>query len=92
MLYLCSPFSKLEPIDGDDRTVVRKLLLTLFISCILTAIIGGHVFAQTPINIEWEIEDAPETGWTIGDPINVKLVATSSSDLKVSLPQLPAEW
>ncbi len=59
---------------------------------LLVAFASGYAEAQTQVTSVWEIETEPEAGWTIGDPIKMRLVITSPVELDVSVPQLPSEW
>jgi hypothetical protein len=45
-----------------------------------------------PVRAEWVVEDAPESGWTVGDRIPLQLRATYPAHLEVTLPELPAQW
>jgi hypothetical protein len=45
-----------------------------------------------PVRVEWVVDDAPEGGWTVGDRIPLRLRATYSADIQVSLPELPQAW
>ncbi len=72
--------------------VMMRYIISIFVVLLLLLGAGGTVLAQHSLTIEWEVDDAPEGGWTIGDSIHLKLIATSSSDIDISLPELPSQW
>jgi hypothetical protein len=45
-----------------------------------------------PVRVEWVVDGAPEDGWTVGDRIPLRLRATYSAGMEVTLPELPQAW
>ncbi len=45
-----------------------------------------------PVHVKWVVGEAPDDGWTVGDPIPLRLEATFPPDLSVVLPELPPQW
>jgi hypothetical protein len=52
----------------------------------------GIARSQEPVVAVWEIDPPPEGGWTVGDQISLRLRATYSADMEVTLPELPDQW
>lgn len=69
------------------------LFLGLLVACLMHPPVSVHAQANpNPVRIEWVVGDAPEGGWTVGDPIPLSLRATYPASLTVILPQLPETW
>lgn len=71
---------------------VRKLATVVPIVYLLLALVTFQSQAQEPITASWETDAPPEGGWTVGDPIPLRLRVTYPADLDVTVPELPAQW
>jgi hypothetical protein len=76
------------------KTVTRvgKLVAVIPIVYLLFVLITFQAQAQEPITASWETDAPPEAGWTVGDPIPLRLRVTYPADFDVTLPELPAQW
>jgi hypothetical protein len=73
--------------------MLRKCLFLLGALVTYLALLPGGIRAQTKeVQAEWELGDAPEGGWTVGDRIPLRLTATYPDGLQVALPELPQAW
>lgn len=75
--------TKLCPILID---LVIALCLCLSLAALLVRAEGDAVRAW------WETDPPPEGGWTVGDPIPLRLRVTHPEGATVELPELPKEW
>ena len=77
------------------RDWCRSLVLRWLCSIAALVLLTGAVLAQgatEPVAARWEPGTAPETGWTVGDPIPLRLQVTHPPELSVVLPELPVQW
>jgi hypothetical protein len=65
------------------------LLVALFIHNLLLPV---PAWAQAAVTAEWEADAPPESGWTVGDPIPLRLRVTHPDGIQVALPELPEQW
>ena len=80
---------------GSEMRGILKLVFTLCVcgSILSTLLAGTH--AQTTDNaVEgiWEVAPQPEEGWTVGDPISLRLRVTAPVGADVRVPELPTQW
>jgi hypothetical protein len=47
---------------------------------------------EPPVSAFWERDVPPEGGWTVGDPIALRLRVLAPADVAVTLPELPEGW
>ena len=47
---------------------------------------------EPPVSAFWERDVPPEGGWTVGDPLSLRLRVLAPADVEVTLPELPGEW
>ncbi len=71
---------------------VRKLATVISIAYLLLALVIFQSRAQEPITVSWKTDTPPENGWTVGDPISLRLCVTYLADFDVTLPELPTQW
>jgi hypothetical protein len=71
---------------------VRKLATVIPIVYLLLVLTIFQSQAQEPVVASWETDAPPEGGWTVGDPIPLRLRVTYPADSDVTLPELPAQW
>ena len=71
--------------------MTKPATFTLFVYLLL-ALVGVRSHAQESVVAIWEIDAPPEGGWTVGDPIPLRLRVTYPTDFDVTLPELPAQW
>lgn len=85
--------SKMRRPEGAKLyTISAPLRLCVFAFLIHLLLAPAIVWSQEPVVAVWEIDPPPEGGWTVGDPIPLRLRATYSDDVKVTLPELPGQW
>lgn len=65
------------------------LIAVLFIHTLLLPV---PLRAQGAVTAEWETDAPPESGWTVGDPIPLRLRVTHPDGVQVTLPELPEQW
>jgi len=72
--------------------MVKKLSLLVLTACLLLTLAVVQSEAQEPVLVFWETGPPPEGGWTVGDPIPLRLRASYRAGFEVVLPELPAQW
>ena len=72
--------------------MVKKLSLLVLTACLLLTLAVVQSEAQEPVLVFWETGPPPEGGWTVGDPIPLRLRASYRASFEVVLPELPAQW
>lgn len=75
--------------------LIRTILVVLGLVTIRPAFSTDSLLAQTDADlviVEWVLGDTPDGGWTVGDPISIKLVAHYPDTLDLTLPDLPEHW
>jgi len=71
--------------------MAKPATFILFVYLLLAlASVCSH--AQEPVVATWEVDAPPEGGWTVGDPIPLRLRVTYPAGFDVTLPELPAQW
>ncbi len=77
--------------QGGTPAVLKALLS-------LGLVLFALVFSQ-PLQAQssdvialWESDIPPQQGWTVGDPITLRLRVIVPEDTKVTLPEMPAQW
>ncbi len=73
------------------KPIVAKLPAVVCLVCLLV-FPAIQVLAQDPVIAFWETDEPPEGGWTVGDPIPLRLQAIHTADSEVVLPELPEQW
>jgi hypothetical protein len=70
------------------------LYLLIFIPMtLLMPLSAGQTQAEpAPVQVQWAVGPAPERGWTVGDPIPLRLRVSYPGGYVVTLPQLPVSW
>jgi hypothetical protein len=87
------PSSKVRRSEGARfYTISAPLRLCVLAFLIYLLLVPAAVWSQGPVVAVWEIDPPPEGGWTVGDLIPLRLRATYSGDIKVTLPELPGQW
>jgi hypothetical protein len=85
--------SKMHRSEGAKLYAISaslRLCTSAFLICLL--LVPAVVRSQEPVVAVWEIDPPPEGGWTVGDLIPLRLRATYSGDMNVTLPELPGQW
>ncbi len=75
--------------------LMTRKLLVLGLIAVQAVLAPGIIRGQSetpPITVEWTTVDPPDSGWTVGDRIPLRLTATYSSSMQVTLPALPEVW
>jgi hypothetical protein len=67
------------------------LLLTLF-TCRLAAPAPALSQPEELVTVTWELDAPPEGGWTVGDPIPLRLRASYAAGVDLTMPELPGQW
>ncbi len=84
-----------------DAVPARPVRTTVFAALGVVAV--GMTFASVaararaqapaqPVTAAWEAGPPPEGGWTVGDPIPLRLRVVYPDDVEVTLPELPQQW
>jgi hypothetical protein len=71
---------------------ILYLLIVISVNLLMPLGAGQTQVEPAPVQVEWAIDAAPEGGWTVGDPIPLRLRVSYPGDIVVTLPQLPADW
>ncbi len=69
----------------------RKAISILLMVWVLLFSFVGVSVAQPSIEVDWQVDQSPPDGWTIGDTIELELIATGPSYLDITLPELPGQ-
>jgi hypothetical protein len=77
--------------NRKTESIVLKLPAVVCLVCLLV-LPAIQVLAQDPVIAFWEIDEPPEGGWTVGDPISLRLQAIHSASFELVLPELPKQW
>lgn len=74
--------------------IVTLLALLLILNSQSLIFAPDPVAAQEepPVSAFWERDVPPEGGWTVGDPIALRLRVLAPADAEVALPALPEQW
>lgn len=74
--------------------IVILLAFFLILSSQSLILASDPVAAQDepPVSAFWERDVPPEGGWTVGDPISLRLRVLVPADGEVTLPELPEGW
>jgi len=79
-------------------TTRRSIYLVPYVLCVVLAIcatLPAGVRAQEmngSVTASWDTDAPPERGWTVGDPIPLRLRVTAPAGFDVTLPELPQQW
>ena len=76
-------------VQAGTRTT--RLLLVLS-ACLLAGPAPVSSQPQEPVTAVWELDAPPEGGWTVGDPIPLRLRAVYPAGVEPTLPELPRQW
>jgi hypothetical protein len=80
-----------HPTTLSGKTTKKSIALILLVH-ILPFLLAFPSWAQEPVVAFWETDPPPEEGWTVGDPISLRLRATYPADFQVVLPELSEQW
>jgi len=76
--------------EGRRRGLLALLMLG---ACLLVQACSVIAQAQQEaVSAVWEVAQASESAWTVGDVTPLQLLVTHPADVSVSLPELPASW
>lgn len=73
-------------------TRMKKFITLVLLAQIFPFLLAFPSRAQEPVVAFWETDPPPDGGWTVGDPIPLRLRATYPADLQVVLPELSEQW
>jgi hypothetical protein len=60
--------------------------------CILCLYVPAVLAQEDQISAFWEMDTPPERGWTVGDPIPLRLRVNAPEGAEVQWPELPGTW
>lgn len=66
----------------------RVICLLLCMVCLFTPVLAQ----EGQISAFWEMDIPPEKGWTVGDPIPLRLRVSAPEGTEVQWPELPETW
>lgn len=68
------------------------LLIFISLTLLMPLSAGKTQVEPAPVQVQWAIDAAPEGGWTVGDPIPLRLSVSYPGGFAVTLPQLAGSW
>lgn len=80
---------------ASEMRGILKLVFSLCVCGSILSTLPAGTHAQTTdeaVRGVWDVAPQPEDGWTVGDPISLRLRVTAPVGTDVAVPQLPGQW